>query len=214
MNDVTAVILADLGNLLSHLNIFQPKKHDSSCLICCIDDSTLRKTRKRTNFFTIPTSSDLMLLHSGASENEKRQLVFLKKMTTCHSECALQRELQTYLHFDVNFGLFTPSKQTAFAVLVLIVPPLVTASPLQITTWLQTYAHSSKKIFLIFPKGNEIYENKKISFQIRYENYEETLKTLVHISLIAKQRMRVKDLSRWFGASFYSKEHEDECVFI
>ncbi len=216
MNDVTTVILADLVNLISHINIFQHKNHDSSCLICYSNKASHHSKRRRkfhTNFCTVPTSSDLMLLNSGTSANETRQLVFMDtKLDHKHEERAFQRELQTYLHFDVANGLFTPPPKTIFATLVFVISPS-SLSLTSIHNWLDK--HQSRKLFLIVPKEQETnFSFEKIKFKLSYDNYETTLKMLTHISLIKKQRIRIKDLVHWFGSSFQCLSSVDECVFI
>ncbi len=213
MNDFTVVVLADVVNLMSHLNIFQTQKHDSSCLICCAESPFMYTTRLHyTNFFTVPTSNDLMLLHSGASQNETRQVLFLQPTVVHYEESCFERELGTYLHFNINRTPFDPMKSCVFKVLVIVAAPNVADA-----SNFKLLHKQSKKIFLIFPRSEKnIYSHHNATHQLMYDDYKRALKTLIHISLITKQRVRVKDLREWFGIdSFQSCSHdENECIFI
>lgn len=215
MNDVTTTIFADFGNLLSHLNVFSNHKHMTSCLICSNyeESSTNIYKTKKNKLYTTPTSSDLILLHSGNGQRENRQLIILNSQVETHGESVLERELRIFLHFDVFRAL---EKAANVAILVIVVgPECKNNSEIK-----ETIAKTIKQFILIVPEYDKSkYENFSTANIVYYKDYESTLKSLVHISMITKQRARIQDVKKYMNtkyALFQAKKYasESECLFI
>ena len=219
MNDVTTTIFADFGNLLSHLNVFANHKHVNSCLICSNHEESSKNiyiTKNRNNFYTTPTSSDLILLHSGNGQHENRQLIILNsEIQQTYGESVLERELQFLLHFEVFKHLEKASSKNVAIRVVVIGPEFKKViKECQIAT-------ATKQLILIVPEYDKFqFENfTKTANILYYKDYESTLKSLVHISMITKQRIRIQDIKKYMNlkhASFQAKNNANDavCLFI
>ncbi len=206
MNDITMTILADFGNLLSHLNIFKSHNHSVSCLICGSKE-TKNLFSKRSDFYPIQTSSDLVLLHSGNNQ-ENRQLIFLNgNEKRLDSEKSFERELKLNLNFTFANELIPIDK---FAILVLVIGPYNKLEIKDIMNWIKI--KKMKQLILIAP-----YNKFSLNSCLYYHDYEKMLNYLVHISMITKQRIRFKDIRTYLPLSvgnFQTEYDENQCLFI
>ena len=201
-------ILADFGNLLSHLNIFKNYNHSVSCLICGSKE-TKNMFSQKTDFYPIQTSSDLVLLHSG-NEQEKRQLIFLNgnEKNKLGAEKFFERELKLNLNFVFADELIEIEK---FAILVIVIGPYNTLETKVIMDWI--VGKKMKQLIFIAPSDFFQLQNSCLY----YHDYEKLLKWLVHISMITKQRIRFKDINEYLPLSvgyLQTRNDENQCLFI
>lgn len=206
MNDYSTSILADLTNVASHLWIFQNKKHSFSCLLCgshCKDIYTCQNT-----LFRIPTASDLVLLKSETKLKVRR--LIMNVTTTLEQD--FQHELVQYLHYVKN----TDQIQQENEIVVVVIKPQDS---------LKSYHnyHAVKHVVMIVDESyiNNLSVNLKNNttniIYLVYFNYEKMLEYLIHISMITKQRLRLKDLETYLPKTCgYVYKHEDlnRCLFI
>ncbi len=204
-------ILADFGNLLSHLNVFSKKNHSVSCLICGNREQDRNNKFKHTinSFYPITSSSDLVLVHSNEVK-KIRQLMFLKGKNLINGEICFQRELKIYLNFDIKNQI-----QDNIAILVIVVNPQIL-----ITDELKEILRNRRKknyTIIICQEEEKDFFSRLSSTLIIYRDYETTLQYLVHISMITKQRIRIKDIHTYLPSKYgylISEQDENQCLFI
>lgn len=199
MNDLTITILADFGNLLTHLNIFKTHDHSVSCLICSNKEQKNSFAVKTNTFYPILTSSDLVLLHSG-NENKVRQLVFLTATKLTNMELNFKRELKNHLSFQISSRV--PLNEN-FAILVIVIP----------SSEKKNFDVINHSALYILPASMQILNQSCLY----YHNYNLCLQYLVHISMITKQRIRVKDVHQYMPkdiAYLQTGDDENQCLFI
>ncbi len=205
MNDLTMTILADFGNLLSHLNVFSKHNHSVSCLICGNKEQKNSFVDSSNSFYPIPTSSDLVLLNSG-SDCKKRQLIVLNDNPQ-HIETLFGRELRYHLNFTCAVNL--PEKEDEFAILIIIIGPENKDVNMKWTSSL-----NAKQLIFILPSKLQMDEHFSCLY---YHNYVTILKYLIHISMITKQRIRFKDINTYIPLDIgylKTKQDENQCLFI
>lgn len=202
-------ILADFGNLLSHLNIFSKKNHSVSCLIC--NNNRDNKFTSITHlFYPIPTSSDLILLQNQ-KQYKIRKLIILNEEKKIFDEFCFQKELKNYLNFHISSNL---DDNENIAILVLVINPTYDIDKKKIKSYFKK--HQNFTVIICQEKDKDFFLNFTFNLII-YHDYEQTLKFLIHVSMITKQRMRIKDIQTYLPLQYgyiMSKQDENQCLFI
>lgn len=195
--DLLTNVIADIGNLLTHVNIFNRNvNHSHSCLLCSSTEIT--SPIVQLNLYPIRTSTDLDLLKT---ENNKTRCVVIKNQENNltfylnHYLFFETKDIQHFIHLDnLQFITFIVQDNDMYCLIYQALQMNIRMIVICDVNFYETYNSLLEKIPCII-----------------YYDYDYTIQSLVHGLFVTKSKMRLQDVNTFLKEEYGYLHVPNDC---